>query len=76
MRAHNAHESGPDVRRPRHKARLAAAGGLSSALVASAVALVLGGGATTAQAADSAFYTDPNTSSARWVAANAGDSRA
>ncbi|QQQ78946.1 glycoside hydrolase family 6 protein [Saccharothrix sp. 6-C] len=76
MRAHDAH--GPDhpTHKPRHKARLATAGALSSALVASAVALVLGGGATTAQAADSAFYVDPNTSSARWVAANPGDSRA
>ncbi|PSL42714.1 hypothetical protein B0I31_1356, partial [Saccharothrix carnea] len=51
------------------------AGVLSGVLVAGTVALAVGGG-TTAQAADSAFYTDPNTSSARWVAANAGDSRA
>ncbi|MEU4448204.1 glycoside hydrolase family 6 protein [Actinosynnema sp. NPDC050801] len=76
MRAHDANDAGNGGRRPRHKARLAAAGALSSALVASAVALVLGGGATTAQAADSAFYVDPNTSAARWVAQNPNDSRA
>ncbi|MFJ6676842.1 hypothetical protein ACIQMJ_37575, partial [Actinosynnema sp. NPDC091369] len=73
MRAHDAHGPGHPTHEPRHKARLATAGALSGALVASAVALVLGGGATTAQAADSAFYVDPNTSSARWVAANPGD---
>ncbi|WP_189227674.1 glycoside hydrolase family 6 protein, partial [Saccharothrix coeruleofusca] len=55
--------------------KAATAGALSSALVASAVALALGGGATTASAADSEFYVDPNTSAARWVAANPGDSR-
>ncbi|HEY9522447.1 MAG TPA: glycoside hydrolase family 6 protein, partial [Thermopolyspora sp.] len=32
--------------------------------------------ASTAQAADSAFYVDPNTSAAQWVRANPGDSRA
>ncbi|TQM78550.1 endoglucanase [Saccharothrix saharensis] len=48
---------------------------LSSALLAGTAALAVGG-TTTAQAADSAFYVDPNTSSARWVAANPGDSRA
>ncbi|MCE6998699.1 glycoside hydrolase family 6 protein [Saccharothrix sp. S26] len=48
---------------------------LSGALVAGAVALVVGGG-TAAQAADSAFYVDPSSSSAKWVAANPGDSRA
>ncbi|WP_158842170.1 glycoside hydrolase family 6 protein [Saccharothrix deserti] len=76
MRAHNAHDPGRDERRPRDRARLAAAGALSATLVASAVALVIGGGATTAQAADSAFYVDPNTSAARWVAQNPNDSRA
>jgi endoglucanase len=76
MRAQNATHSGSAGHRPRHKARLAAASALSSALVASAVALVLGGGATTAQAADSEFYVDPNTSAARWVAQNPNDSRA
>ncbi|ONI80738.1 endoglucanase [Saccharothrix sp. ALI-22-I] len=48
---------------------------LSSALLAGAVALAVGGGAT-AQAADSAFYVDPSSSSAKWVAANPGDWRA
>ncbi len=52
-----------------------AAGLLSSALLAGAAALAVGGGAT-AQAADSAFYVDPSSSSARWVAANPGDWRA
>ncbi|MFD1146518.1 glycoside hydrolase family 6 protein [Saccharothrix hoggarensis] len=57
------------------KKRTAAACALSSALVVGAVALAVGGGAT-AQAAESSFYVDPSTSSARWVAANPGDSRA
>ncbi|NUT50329.1 MAG: endoglucanase, partial [Saccharothrix sp.] len=74
MRAHDA--AGREVRRPHHKTRLAAAGALSSALVASAVAMVVGGSAPTALAADSAFYVDPSSSAARWVAANPGDSRA
>ncbi|MEU4770342.1 glycoside hydrolase family 6 protein [Actinosynnema sp. NPDC023794] len=59
----------------RTRKRTAAACLLSSALVAGAVALAVGGGAT-AQAADSAFYVDPSSSSAKWVAANPGDSRA
>jgi endoglucanase len=42
------------------------------ALVASAVAIATG---TSAQAAVSPFYVDPDTSAARWVAANPGDSR-
>ena len=48
---------------------------LSGALVAATVALAVGGG-TAAQAAESAFYVDPSSSSAKWVAANPGDSRA
>jgi endoglucanase len=44
-------------------------------LVAGTVALAVGGGAAV-NAAESAFYTDPMSSSARWVAANPGDSRA
>jgi endoglucanase len=44
-------------------------------LVAGAVALAAGGGAPV-RAAESAFYVDPASSSARWVAANPGDSRA
>ncbi|GAB2961301.1 glycoside hydrolase family 6 protein [Saccharothrix stipae] len=55
--------------------RTAAACVLSSALLAGTVALAVSGGAT-AQAADSAFYVDPSSSSAKWVAANSGDSRA
>jgi endoglucanase len=55
--------------------RTAAACLLSSALVAGTVALAVSGGAT-AQAADSAFYVDPSSSSAKWVAANPGDWRA
>ncbi|MBB5801968.1 endoglucanase [Saccharothrix ecbatanensis] len=39
------------------------------------MALAVSGGAT-AQAADSAFYVDPSSSSAKWVAANPGDWRA
>ncbi|WP_367129382.1 glycoside hydrolase family 6 protein [Saccharothrix sp. HUAS TT1] len=59
----------------KHKKQAAAACALSSALVAGVVALAVGGGAT-AQAAESEFYVDPSSSSARWVAANPGDSRA
>lgn len=55
--------------------RTAAACLFSSALLTGAVALAVGGGAT-AQAAESAFYVDPSSSSAKWVAANSGDSRA
>ncbi|PWK85609.1 endoglucanase [Lentzea atacamensis] len=44
-------------------------------LVAGTVALTVGGGASV-HAAESAFYVDPSSSSARWVAANPGDSRA
>ncbi|MEJ2859092.1 MULTISPECIES: glycoside hydrolase family 6 protein [unclassified Saccharothrix] len=57
------------------KGKAAAAGALSSALVAGAAALALSGGVTAAHAADSAFYVDPNTGAAKWVAANPGDSR-
>ena len=44
-------------------------------LVAGTVALAVGGGVAV-NAAESAFYVDPMSSSARWVAANPGDSRA
>src|SRR5690349_6769367 len=44
-------------------------------LVAGVVVLAVGGG-TTVHAAESAFYVDPSSSSAKWVAANPGDSRA
>ena len=79
MRSQTAHDPGRDdrgPRGPRHRIRPATAGALSSALVAASVALVLGGGTTTAQAADSVFYVDPNTSAARWLAQNPNDSRA
>jgi endoglucanase len=56
------------------RSKLAAAA-LSAGLVAGAAALVAGSGAT-AGAAESAFYVDPSSSSATWVAANPGDSRA
>ncbi|MGM1064809.1 glycoside hydrolase family 6 protein [Saccharothrix sp. Mg75] len=59
----------------RRRKRAASASVLSIALVAGAAVLATSGG-TTAQAADSPFYVDPSTSSAKWVAANAGDSRA
>ncbi|USX53212.1 glycoside hydrolase family 6 protein [Lentzea sp. HUAS12] len=48
---------------------------LAGAVVAGVTALVVSGGATVS-AAESAFYVDPSSSSARWVAANPGDSRA
>ncbi|XVV06870.1 glycoside hydrolase family 6 protein [Actinosynnema sp. CA-248983] len=57
------------------KGKAAAAGALAGTLVAGAAVLALGGGAPAAHAADSAFYVDPNTGAARWVAANPGDSR-
>jgi len=47
----------------------------AAVLVAGTVALAVSGGSTV-QAAESAFYVDPVSSSARWVAANPGDSRA
>ncbi|PRY36878.1 glycoside hydrolase family 6 protein [Umezawaea tangerina] len=52
-----------------------AASVLASSLLTAVVALAVGGGPT-ALAADSAFYVDPSSSSAKWVAANPGDSRA
>ncbi|WP_086666596.1 glycoside hydrolase family 6 protein [Lentzea kentuckyensis] len=54
------------------------AGGASAAagvLLAGTIALAVGGGVAV-NAAESAFYVDPMSSSARWVAANPGDSRA
>ncbi|MEV4102856.1 glycoside hydrolase family 6 protein [Nonomuraea sp. NPDC049649] len=46
------------------------------AAVATAVAGTAVFTATTAQAADSAFYVDPQSNAAKWVADNPGDSRA
>ncbi|GAA0260378.1 glycoside hydrolase family 6 protein [Saccharothrix mutabilis subsp. mutabilis] len=63
---------GVGERKAMRKGKAAAAGVLSGTLVAGAAVLALGGGA---HAADSAFYVDPNTGAARWVAANPGDSR-
>ncbi|WP_394618250.1 glycoside hydrolase family 6 protein [Lentzea sp. JNUCC 0626] len=48
---------------------------LTGAVVAGATTLIVSSGATV-NAAESAFYTDPQTAGARWVAANPGDSRA
>jgi len=58
------------ARRRRAAGACAAAG----VVVAGTVALTLSGG-TTVRAAESSFYVDPASSSARWVAANPGDSR-
>jgi endoglucanase len=53
---------------------------LKSLATATAVAAVVAGAAVlwpgSASAAESPFYVDPQTSAARWVAANPGDSRA
>ncbi|MGW0483633.1 glycoside hydrolase family 6 protein [Nonomuraea sp. NPDC003214] len=52
---------------------------LVAAIVAAAVTAVAGAAVFTSsavQAADSAFYVDPQTNAAKWVAANPGDSRA
>ncbi|SDI97308.1 endoglucanase [Lentzea albidocapillata subsp. violacea] len=57
------------------RSRAAGACLLASVLVAGVTTLVVGAGATVS-AAESAFYVDPSTSGARWVAANPGDSRA
>ena len=46
-----------------------------AALVASAIGVSVVSGAGSAQAAGSPFYVDPNTSAAKWVAANPNDSR-
>ncbi|SFR05491.1 endoglucanase [Lentzea waywayandensis] len=48
---------------------------LAGAVVTGVTALVVSTGVTVS-AAESAFYVDPSSSSARWVAANPGDSRA
>jgi endoglucanase len=56
----------------RMRNNVVAGGMVVAALVASAVTLAAGG---TAQAAVSPFYVDPNTGSAKWVAANPNDSR-
>ncbi|MGX7829504.1 glycoside hydrolase family 6 protein [Actinokineospora sp. 24-640] len=60
------------IRRSRRAALAAGALAASAALVAGAAALI----APTATAAESAFYTVPDTSAARWVAANPNDYRA
>jgi endoglucanase len=62
---------------------LAAAGGLTVAGSVAALAVATAGTAVgvalfqlpSAQAAESAFYTDPTTQAARWVAANPNDSK-
>ncbi|HWO67158.1 MAG TPA: glycoside hydrolase family 6 protein, partial [Umezawaea sp.] len=56
---------------PKHAVAL---GALSTALAVGGALLLQG--PSTALAADSAFYTDPTSSAAKWVAANPGDSRA
>ncbi|MCS7477037.1 glycoside hydrolase family 6 protein [Umezawaea endophytica] len=55
--------------------QLAVASALAVSLLTAVVAVAVGGGPT-ALAADSPFYVDPSSSSAKWVAANPGDSRA
>jgi endoglucanase len=51
---------------------LSALAGIAAATAAVAVAILP---PTTAQAAESVFYVNPNTSAAQWVAANPGDPR-
>ncbi|HEY3477303.1 MAG TPA: glycoside hydrolase family 6 protein, partial [Streptomyces sp.] len=53
------------------RSRTVAAGALAALAVTGVVATTTG-----AQAAGSAFYVDPGTNAAKWVAANPGDSRA
>ncbi|MGX7674890.1 glycoside hydrolase family 6 protein [Plantactinospora sp. DSM 117369] len=56
---------------------LAAAGAVAVTALAATTAVGVGlFNPTPAKAADSAFYVDPDTSAARWVAANPNDSRA
>jgi endoglucanase len=55
-----------------HNNKIVAGGVVLAALVASAAALTAG---SSAQAADSPFYVDPNTGAAKWVAQNPNDSR-
>ncbi|MDX3195102.1 glycoside hydrolase family 6 protein, partial [Streptomyces sp. MN03-5084-2B] len=55
------------------RSRTVAAGGLAAVAVTGVVATTTWAGA---QAAASAYYTDPGTNAAKWVAANPGDSRA
>ncbi|MGW5055398.1 glycoside hydrolase family 6 protein [Actinokineospora sp. NPDC004072] len=62
----------PPVRRSRRSAVAAGAVAAATALVAGAAALV----GPTASAAAPEFYVVPDTSAARWVAANPGDHRA
>ncbi|WBB81481.1 glycoside hydrolase family 6 protein [Micromonospora sp. WMMD882] len=60
----------------RTRSRLVAAGAATAAFAAAATVGVGALRPPAAAAADSAFYVDPQTSAARWVAANPGDSRA
>lgn len=62
----------PPARRSRRTTVAAGALAATAALVAGAIAL----SAPAATAAESEFYVVPDTSAARWVAANQGDSRA
>lgn len=55
------------------RSRTVAAGALAALAVSGVVATTTLAGA---RAAGSAYYTDPGTNAARWVAANSGDSRA
>ncbi len=55
------------------RSRTVTAGALAALAVTGVVATTTWAGA---QAAGSAFYTDPGTNAAKWVAANPGDSRA
>ncbi|GAB2940633.1 glycoside hydrolase family 6 protein [Nonomuraea fastidiosa] len=56
----------------RRKPALAA---LLTAIATAAAGAVIAASSSTAQAADSAFYVDPQTNAAKWVAANPDDSR-
>lgn len=58
------------------RSRHPAYGGLIAALTLVSGVLVVMTAGGSAQAASSPFYVDPNTSAAKWVAANPGDSRA
>ncbi len=55
------------------RSKTVAAGAVAALAVSSVVALTTWAGA---EAAGSAFYVDPGTNAAKWVAANSGDSRA
>jgi endoglucanase len=55
------------------RSRTVAAGGLAAV---AATGVITATTWTGAQAAESAYYVDPGTNAAKWVAANPGDSRA